>query len=142
IKRNIADNENKLAMLNKDVEKVKNELYLFETYSSKLREIETSMQDLETVKEALDPKKGIPLIFMNNYLNIIGANANELLDKAYGGDFKIAFDVTPKDFMINVYKADGTKLNDISEASQGETSLTTIALSLAMMENLLKDCKY
>lgn len=142
IKRNISDFESQSATLNKDVEKIKNELFLFETYSTKLKEIETIMQELETVKEALDPKKGIPLIFMNNYLNIIGASTNELLDKAYNGDFKIAFDVTPKDFMINVYKSDGTKLNDISEASQGEVSLTTIALSLAMMDNLLKECKY
>ena len=79
---------------------------------------------------------------MNNYLNIISATANELLDKAYGGDFKIAFKVTSREFMINVFKADGTMLDDITEASQGEVSLTTIALSLAMMQNLLSNCKY
>ena len=138
----INDNNKSIILKNKEIDVIKNKLFLFETYSDKLAEIENEIQDIEIIKDALDPKKGIPLIFMNNYLNIISATANELLDKAYGGDFKIAFKVTSREFMINVFKADGTMLDDITEASQGEVSLTTIALSLAMMQNLLSNCKY
>ena len=127
---------------NVKIEEANNQLYLFKIYSDKLKALESTINNIELVKDALDPKRGIPLIFMTNYLNIISSAANILLDRAYGGDFKIAFKVTAKDFLISVYKSDGTVLNDISEASQGEIALTTISLSLAMMENLLSDCKY
>lgn len=149
LKESIKQSTNKLkeyekqkVLYDKDLNFINNQLFLLKTFSDKLKDIEGQIQNLEYVKEALDPKKGIPLIFMNNYLNVISASTNELLNKAYNGDFKIAFSVTPRDFLIKVYKSDGTVLNDISEASQGEIALTTIALSLAMMENLLKDCKY
>ena len=138
----INDNENMITKKTNEIDIIKNKLFLFKTYSDKLSQIENEIQNIELIKDALDPKKGIPLTFMNNYLSIISATANELLDKAYNGDFKIAFKVTSREFMINVFKSDGTMLNDISEASQGEISLTTIALSLSMMKNLLKDCKY
>lgn len=152
----INDTENKISLLNEDIDdlkimissvvedldNIKNKLFLFKTYQDKLEEIEGLITDISIVKDALDPKKGIPLVFMKNFLDIVGSKANDLLDKAYNGSFKIKFEINSKEFLIKVYKSDGTVLHDISEASQGEVSLTTIALSLSMIENLLKDCEY
>lgn len=55
---------------------------------------------------------------------------------------KIKFDINSKDFFINVFKSDGTTLDDIAKASQGEISLTTISLSLSMIENLISNSMY
>lgn len=126
----------------KSLEDIKNKLYLFKVYSDKINNIETSMTELSLVKEALDPKKGIPLIFMEDYISVVEEKTNDLLDKAYNGDFQISFDIGKKDFSINVIKSDGTFLSDITLASQGELSLTTIVLSLAMIQTLLEKCKY
>lgn len=88
------------------------------------------------VRDALDPKKGIPLVFINTYLVDIAQRANDLLGIAYNGSFSIRFEVNQKDFKIIVMKADGTELDDISLASQGEISMTNTSLSLAMMANI------
>lgn len=129
-------------ILNGDIDEIKNNLFLFKTYSNKLRTLESDIQDLSIIKDCLDPKKGIPLIFMKNYLNSISKATNDLLDTAYNGDFKIKFKITSKEFLINVYKGDGTILDDISMASEGEKSLTIISLSLAMLSVLFGDSKY
>lgn len=146
---NISDCEFKINLNNQLYNKtndnlinITNNLFLFDTYNNKLKTIETDINDLELIKDALDPKKGIPLIFMQNYLNKISAKANKLLAATYGDKFKIDFDVNSKEFNINVYKNDGTFLQDILEGSQGEIAMTTIALSLSMMENILDDCAY
>ena len=65
------------------------------------------------VRDALDPKKGIPLVFINTYLVDIAQRANDLLGIAYNGSFSIRFEVNQKDFKIVVMKADGTELDDI-----------------------------
>jgi DNA repair exonuclease SbcCD ATPase subunit len=94
------------------------------------------------IKDSLDPKKGIPLFFIDNYLKDIAVRANNLLSIAYGDAFKIKFDISASDFFINVFKSDGTFLSDIKQASQGETSLTTVSLSLGMIERMMNTTKY
>jgi DNA repair exonuclease SbcCD ATPase subunit len=59
---------------------------------------------------------------------------NRLLDISQKGRFAISFEVNDKDFFIRVYKNNGDVLEDIRFASQGETSLTSLSLSLALMQ--------
>jgi DNA repair exonuclease SbcCD ATPase subunit len=105
---------------------------------NKLSEIEIIYNDVLLIKDALDPKKGIPVVFANEYLKSIATNTNKLLKIAYGEKFKIRFNITSTDFLVEVYKNDGTFLTDIKQASQGETSLTNVSLSLAMLECMIK----
>lgn len=88
------------------------------------------------VLDALDPKKGIPLVFIEKFLDSIKDETNELLELAYGSSFRIDFDLTDKDFFIRVYRL-FSELEDISQASQGEVSLTTLSLSLAMIKLMI-----
>lgn len=111
---------------------------IVETNLKEINKLSETYDDLKEVKEALDPKTGIPIVFINNYLKSISVNANNLLKIAYGDKFKIKFDVTATDFNIEVYKSSGTYLSDISQASQGEVSLTNISLSLSMLQNMVK----
>ena len=101
-------------------------------------EITEVYDNLLAVNTSLDPKKGIPLIFINNYLTDIAERANSLLDIAYKGNFFIKFEVNEKEFKIIVIKGDGTELNDISLASQGEVAMTNTSLSLSMLANITK----
>lgn len=144
---NIEEIENKplnerLSEVKSKLDNIKNNLFLFKTYSDKLNEIESKIVDIYEIKEALDPKKGIPLLFMEDYLYKVEDKTNELLDKAYNGSFQIKFSIKKREFLIQVFKSDGTNLNDILMASQGQIALTTIALSLAMIETLLENCKF
>ena len=101
-------------------------------------ELNTNYSFLELVKNTLDPNKGIPLYFIKSYLEKTKDITNELLDLAFDGDFEINFVTSAKDFFIRVRSGDHIK-NDISDASQGETALTTISISLALIEQSIGD---
>lgn len=134
----LSNYESNINILNNKYENAKKSLYLANDIIGRINEIEGNFDNIKMIKEALDPKCGIPLIFIDNYLKDIAKRANELLSIAYNGQFMINFEVTSSDFFIKVIKADGTVLKDISEASQGEMSLTNISLSLAMIEKMIK----
>lgn len=131
IKNELIPFKSRLTNIDKDIT-------VIEDTMENLAIIESKYDDYRLIKESLDPKSGIPLLFIDNYLKDISVRANELLTTAYGGKFKIKFDITESDFFISVYKSDGTVLTDIKEASQGEVSLTNISLSLAMIEKMVE----
>lgn len=137
----IVDIDNKKAALDHltgKLDKANRDYYLVESINKELSEISSVYDKLISVNTSLDPKKGIPLIFINNYLTDIAERANDLLDMAYKGDFFIKFEVNEKEFKIIVVKGDGTELEDISLASQGETAMTNTSLSLSMLANITK----
>lgn len=137
----IADIDNKKAALDHltgKLDKANRDYYLVESINKELSEISSVYDKLISVNTSLDPKKGIPLIFINNYLTDIAERANDLLDMAYKGNFFIKFEVNEKEFKIIVVKGDGTELEDISLASQGETAMTNTSLSLSMLANITK----
>lgn len=101
--------------------------------NDKLKNLKKEYEPTDAVAKALSPKSGIPLIFIKLYLDQTKKIANELLNIAYNGEFKIDFDLSDKDFKIKVIAKDNEK-DDISLASQGEVALTTISLSLALIE--------
>lgn len=101
-------------------------------------ELNKTYANLKLVKAALDPKSGIPLVFIQAYLGQIELIANELLNLAFGGKFEIHFESDPKNFFIRVRSGENIK-SDIKLASQGEIALTTISISLALIEQSLGD---
>lgn len=112
---------------------------IVENTQSEIKEIENNFDDYKIIKESLDPKLGIPLIFIDNYLKDISSRTNELLTTSTKDMFQIRFEITESDFFIQVFKNDGTYLKDINEASQGEESLTNISLSLSMIEKMMDE---
>lgn len=130
IKKSIKSSEEKIQNLKTSIQIIKDNM-------KQLKEIEVNFNLVNDLKNALDPKKGIPIIFANEYLKNISTKTNKLLEIAYGEHFKIRFNVTASDFLVEVYKGDGTFLDDINMASQGETSLTNVSLSLAMLECMI-----
>ena len=101
-----------------------------------IEKLNKAFSSVDNVKNALSPKSGIPLIFIQSYLDSTETIANELLNIAYGGKFEIKFVPTAKDFFIQV-RSDNNIIEDIKFASQGEISLTTISISLALIERAI-----
>ena len=114
----------------------------------KLQTITDLKESLKSLKEnytktqalfnALNPNSGIPLILVQNYLNETEAITNNLLQIAYNGDFSIKFNITDKEFLITV-NSKGNIKEDIRIASQGELALTTISISLALIQQATGD---
>lgn len=106
----------------------------YHEYQERKANLEENFENIEFVKNALDPMKGIPIFFTKNYLEETTRITNELLDVAYKGKFRIKFQLDDKNFFIQVLTNTGDIKNDITEASQGEIALSTISLSLSMIE--------
>lgn len=107
-----------------------------ESDEAKLKNISSVYSMQKSISAALDPRTGIPRIFTKVYLTGISEMANALLDIAYNGKFSIAFKLENGKFIIQV-KSGSNIIDDISDASQGEIALTTISISLAIIEKSL-----
>lgn len=89
-------------------------------------------RDLTIIMESVSTKKGIPVIYMKNYLAKIQKLANNLLQLIYDDDLQLAkFKVTQDTFEVP-YTKNGTKIPDVKYASQSEVALITMALSFAL----------
>lgn len=97
--------------------------------------LQDKFNKLTVISKAVSTRKGIPLIYMNTYLNRIQKLANQLLSIIYDdtlmlGQFKITADTFEVPYIKN-----GTVVDDIRYASQSELSLMTMALSFALSYN-------
>lgn len=130
--------KNKKSLLTKPLEEkidnIKLKISRLKEYTERKNNLDEKFNKYNLVKESLNPTKGIPVYFISDYLNKTQSITNDLLDISQNGKFAISFDIDDKNFFINVIKSNGDVLEDISDASQGEVSLTSLSLSLALME--------
>jgi DNA repair exonuclease SbcCD ATPase subunit len=116
-----------------ELTKAKSTMINIENLKAKKESLDADYNNLKILKDALDPNKGVPLYFIKSYLEKTKDIANELLSLAFGENFEINFVTSDKEFFIQVRAGENTK-NDIKEASQGEIAITTISISLALIE--------
>lgn len=94
--------------------------------------------DLLLIRSSTSNKDGIPLLFIQYYLENIKEIANRLLDIVYEGSVYIQdFYITGDEFKIPFVK-NGIEIPDISYASQGEQSFLSMAISFALSSENLK----
>lgn len=129
--------ERSINLLEAKIEDASYYLKRYEEYIEELTKYEKDYNKLEVIKLSLSPQKGIPLIFIQEYLNKIKLDANKLLDLAFENNkiFINNFILTEKDFFIEIIKDDGSIIKDIKYCSQGETAIINIAISLALIKH-------
>ena len=128
----------KLNIYKKDLSKQRDDLIFKKNYIKDLTKrkklFEENYNDLNILKDALGPKKGIPLIFVSSYLQKTKDIANEILIDAFDGEIIFdKFDINDKEFNIPLIK-NGERIPDISRASAGERAIGSLALTFALME--------
>ena len=125
--------------IEKDILDTKLKLEKIKEYNERKKELEDNYSKLSILRTALSTTKGIPLLFIDVYLKKTKIIANKLLDVTFKGKFYIEdFKLTEKDFFISVRKEDGELVEDVTQASQGEKALLSIALSFALIQQSLK----
>lgn len=135
----VEDIDSELTPLEQELDQVKFNIEKLKEYTVKKDRLEKEFGNVDIVKNALSPTKGIPLLFIDIYLKQTKSIANRYLNIAYNGRFYIDnFELNEKDFLIRVKKEDGQLVDDISIASQGEVSLSSISLSMALMQQSLR----
>jgi DNA repair exonuclease SbcCD ATPase subunit len=99
----------------------------------------TAVHDLQgAVRDACDPKMGVPLRFLRRFLEGTQEIANRLFDIAFGGRFRISFDINEKEFNVIVHKESGETLSDVKLASEGETALIKTIVSLSILSQYVE----
>ena len=123
----------------------------YETKSSKLGKLRSALQEIESTTElyqsyleerniiklildATSSKDGIPVVMIKMFLDECKDIVNDLISDIFDDDLEI-LDFTLRedspDFKIP-FSINGVRVEDISQASQGQTSVISIALSFAL----------
>lgn len=110
---------------------------------SLLKEEESIRQDYDVaidIQEAVSPIKGIPTEFIENYIRgKIIPSINELLYSIYGNRLQILADkvIVNSDQFTIPYRTRNDIVNDISNASDGERAMISLAFSLTLTKLLM-----
>lgn len=107
------------------------------SYTSKeLEELLNEQKWMTAMVNAVGSKKGIPMKMVKIFFDSCRGTVNDMLSMVSGEDFEILdFRITEKDFTIP-YLCNGVVVEDIANASQGQTSLSSLALSFALVKEL------
>lgn len=139
INKDIANISEMVAYLNNEITNRGVVITSYHNYKDELFELDSMFNDMVTIQEALSSTKGIPLLFMQLYFKGIQVTANSIIKDIYDDTLMLSdFIINDKEFTIP-YVVNGVKVRDISSASQGETSIINLALSLAIIENFVTD---
>ena len=118
--------------LSKQIEENNYKLRDFKNYTEEKNKLESEYSDIDTIRTALSPNTGLPVLFLQIYLNRCIMTINQMLGMAYD-DLEISnFVINEKEFRIPYVKK-GIEVADITYASQGERSFLSLALSLALI---------
>lgn len=138
-KKQINELESGIRINDKEILKLKVDKQAYDEYSKEKSKISEIYDVVELVKESLSTNKGIPLLFMQLYFKGIQVSANEMISKIYGDRLIIDnFVIDDKNFRIP-YSVNGVSIYDIANASQGEASIINLAISLAIINNFVKN---
>lgn len=100
------------------------------------KELAKQYKDISVILDVVSTKKGIPVIYMKQYLGRIRKLTNTLLKLVYDDRMQLAnFNVTQDSFEIPYIK-NGTLVPDVKYGSQSEVSFITMALSFALSDQL------
>ncbi len=103
-----------------------------ESYQKEYESLTSDLSILELIQEASSSKKGIPLFFVELFLNECVEDINEMVSVVFDDIEICEFKISDKEFKIPYIK-NGNKIDDIRSASQGERAIVSIALSFALM---------
>ena len=103
-----------------------------ENYKKEYGSLVSELYILDLVKEASSSKKGIPLFYIELFLNECVDDINDMVGIVFDDIEICEFKISDKEFKIPYIK-NGTRIDDIRSASQGERAIVSLALSFALM---------
>ena len=95
----------------------------------------------DMIKDASSPQSGIPLLYVQIFLNDCINTANELISMVFGDSIELLdLDLSKPDFKIP-YRKNGEILEDVKSASQGERATISLAISFALIRKCMSFSK-
>ena len=121
-----------LSTYQSEYDSLQRKLAEIESYQKEYESLTSDLSILELIQEASSSKKGIPLFFVELFLNECVEDINEMVSVVFDDIEICEFKISDKEFKIPYIK-NGNKIDDIRSASQGERAIVSIALSFALM---------
>lgn len=88
---------------------------------------------LKYIVEAVSSNKGIPLVYIQLFLRDCKDTLNDLISDVFGDSIEVLdFIINENEFKIP-YAINGSPVEDIAKASQGQKAIISLALSFALM---------
>ena len=95
----------------------------------------------DMIKDASSPQSGIPLLYVQLFLNDCINTANELISMVFGDTIELLdLDLSKPEFKIP-YRKNGEILEDVKSASQGERATISLAISFALIRKCMSFSK-
>ena len=136
--------EETIAQLDYSIKQEEDEIYSlrvketnFNELTAEIAKVEAMYGYSEYIKAAVSSKTGIPKVHVAFYCRALKSIANDIIKEIYDGELILRdFHITDNKFDIPYYTK-GANISDIRYGSQAETSVTTIALSFAILMQFL-----
>lgn len=117
-------------------EDISKKIAIIESNIQEKEKLDQEINDRSLIVSALHPTKGIPSLLVGTYLNKIENICNDILDRAFQGNYKVSLENLDKDFFISVYeKSTDRYLPDINlVGSSGQKAIIKLVIGIALMK--------
>ena len=132
--------QNMLAKYNNDKtvsERLHTEITTLQAGRKQISVLQEQKYIYELIRDASSPQSGIPLLYVQLFLNDCITTTNQLISMVLDDAIEILdLDLSKPDFKIP-YKKNGEIMEDVKSASQGERAVISLALSFAFMNKCI-----
>ena len=121
----------------KTLENLSHQIKTIETGKEQISALQEKKYVYELIKDASSPQTGIPLLYVQMFLNDCISITNQLISMVLDESVEImGLDLSKPDMKIP-YRKNGEIMEDVKSASQGERAAISLALSFAFMHKCL-----
>lgn len=135
--RDIVEAGSELSSIEQKIDILRTKINDISYTSKELEELLQEQKWMTWMVDAVSAKKGIPMKMVKMFFDSCRGSINDMLYMVSGDDFEIVdFEIGEKEFKIP-YMVNGIITDDIIHASQGQTSLASLAISFALVKELM-----
>ena len=133
--------EEKMDSFDMEIKKTRDSIYQhkvvlreFDVLTKEKEDLDANYEITNLIQNAVSSTRGIPLLYLNVHFGRARNIANRIISAVYGDSISLgSFIINEKEFRIP-YTKNGTEVEDVQQASQGEVSVISLALSFALIE--------
>ena len=120
-----------------NLEKLNHHIEIIDSGKKQISDLQEKKYIYELIKDASSPQTGIPLLYVQMFLNDCISITNQLISMVLDESVEImGLDLSKPDMKIP-YRKNGEIMEDVKSASQGERAAISLALSFAFMHKCL-----
>lgn len=136
LSREIVEKDAVATSLGEKIDQVKTKINDMKYTGEELDKVMMEQKWMTYMVDAVSPKKGIPLLMVQMFLESCKDTINDMLYLVCEDNIEILdFDISDTEFKIP-YMVNGQRIDDISKASQGQVSLVSTIMSFAVIQRV------